>query len=64
MEISSTSKIPMSMEISSTTPGNKQSKTVVHTTSAEKQFPSKTSFICISYSFCAQYQEGVGREIK
>lgn len=36
MEFSTICEIPMSTEISLNTPGKKQSKTVPHTTSAEK----------------------------
>lgn len=67
METSTVCKILMSTEISSNTPGNKQSKPVLLTTSPEKkQIYSKNFFLHIFFLlilFKPQYQEGIRREI-
>lgn len=73
MEISTICKIPMNTEISSNTPGNRQSKTALHTTSAEKnphQFHSNTSYLNTVFHvyflpilFKPQYQERIRREL-
>lgn len=64
-EISTVCKILMSTEISSNTPGNKQSKPVLQTTSSEKKFTVRISpFIYFSYSFCSNPNTKKGSEEK